>query len=98
MQMPKDLLERITFNAPKNALEQEPQSIKSISYEKKPCDDCDREIEQPAHEIRTFQNPTRHTRMRCKNCLYTKDPETGEYTVHPSHTNRRFLEYYKQKK
>ena len=95
MQMPKDLLERITFTETKD---QEPLKIESISYDKHPCDDCDREIGQPAHEIRTFQGPPRHTRMRCKNCLYTKDPETGEYTVHPSHTKRRFQEYFKQKK
>lgn len=95
MQMPKDLLERITFTKSKD---QEPLRIESISYDKHPCDDCDREIERPAHEIRKYVGPPTHSRTKCKNCHYFKDPVTGEFTVHSAHANRRFLEYFKQKK
>jgi len=94
MEMPKDLLERITF---KKSKDQDPPKIESIRFDTVPCDDCDRDIQQPAHEIKKYVGPPIHSRTKCKNCQYYKDPDTGEYTVHASHTNRRFLEYYKQK-
>jgi len=90
--IPPDLLERITWAKKQNS--QDPNVIKKIDYETKPCEYCNLPIENFVETMRLCQSPVLHWRRRCQTCKLIWNPETQAYDLDSTQSLAFFRAYY----
>lgn len=84
MQIPKHILERLTFKKLKNHPDSFDQNtIDSIAYKPHPCKDCGVVIEREHHTKRMYVQPCDrpHWRIECMNCRLVYNCHTGQYDL-----------------
>lgn len=78
MQIPKEILERITWKKKKDP--GEPDTIEELTYEEHQCKDCDRLVQKRCLHYSRCARPTAHWRARCS-CGKWQDPISGKFTL-----------------
>ena len=91
--IPQEILDRITW-IKQGHLKGDPLHVESIRHEPKPCEDCDRTVENRRVQIRHHTSPQPHFRRKCLNCKLYYNNLTKQYDLESTEVLAFFRTYF----
>jgi len=71
--------------------DQEPNAVTWYPSEQKTCSHCDKTVWQDSLECRKSWNPRPHWRVKCNNCKFYLNYQTGKFDLAPTSANNKII-------